>query len=134
MNKKLIFLLSLFGLAMGIATILFIPASIEPGFWLIIFLFCAYIISQKAPGQYFLHGFLVSLVNCVWITTLHLLFMHAYLANHPQEAAMLVTSPLPKHPRLMMLIGGFVVGIISGLILGSFSWLASLILKRKQRN
>ena len=131
MNKKLIFLLSLFGLAMGIATIICIPASTEPYFWLVIFLCCAYIISQKAPGQYFLHGFLVSLVNCFWITTLHLLFMHAYLANHPQEATMLVKSPLPAHPRIMMLIGGSVVGVMSGLGLGLLSWLASLIFKKK---
>jgi hypothetical protein len=131
MNKKLIFQLSLFGLAMALATITLIPATIEPAFWLVIFLTCAYIISQKAPGKYFLHGFCVSLVNCVWITVAHIFFSHAYLAHHPQEAAMLVNSPLAHHPRIMMLIGGSVVGIVSGLVLGLFSWLASLIFKKK---
>jgi hypothetical protein len=134
MNKKLIFQLSLFGLAMALATITLIPATIEPAFWLVIFLTCAYIISQKAPGNYFLHGFLVSLVNCVWITVAHIFFSTIYLEHHPQEAAMLVHSPLVHHPRMMMLIGGSAIGIFSGLILGLFSWLASLIFKKKVAN
>jgi uncharacterized membrane protein len=33
MNWKLIFLLSLFGLAMAIATVFVIPSNIEPLFW-----------------------------------------------------------------------------------------------------
>jgi hypothetical protein len=37
MNWRLIAQLSLFGLAMGIATVFFIPSTIEPLFWLVIF-------------------------------------------------------------------------------------------------
>lgn len=40
MDWKLIFQLSLFGLAMAVATVYVIPSNIEPVFWLVIFLIC----------------------------------------------------------------------------------------------
>src|SRR5262249_12263669 len=124
MNGRLILLLSMFGLAMGIATVFVIPSTIEPIFWLVIFLVCAYVIAKKAPGRFFLHGFLVSLVNAVWITGAHILLVTSYLPRHPQEAAMMAKMPLPDSPRLMMLITGPIIGVASGLILGLFSFLA----------
>jgi len=68
MDWKLVLSLSLFGLAMGIATVFFIPPTIEPVFWLIIFLVCAYIIAKQRPAKHFLHGLFVGLVNSVWVT------------------------------------------------------------------
>ena len=52
MNWALIARLSLFGLAMGVATVFLIPSTIEPLFWLVIFAICACIIAIRAPGQY----------------------------------------------------------------------------------
>ena len=92
MNSKLIFKLSLFGLFMAIATVYFIPSNIEPVCWLVIFIICAYFIAKQCAGKYFLNGFSVSLVNCVWITGAHILLYHTYIANHPQEAAMLLDA------------------------------------------
>lgn len=131
MNWKLIFQLSLFGLAMAIATVFWIPSNIEPIFWLVIFALCAYWIARGCTGKFFLHGFLVSLVNCVWITGFHVLLFSHYIANHPKEAEMLSTMPMPTHPRWMMLLTGPIVGIISGLILGLFAFIASKIWKGK---
>ncbi|MGA3051148.1 MAG: hypothetical protein ABSE00_04425, partial [Chitinispirillaceae bacterium] len=56
MNWKLILQLSLFGLAMAIATVFIILSKIEPFFWLAIFALCAYVIARQAPDRYFLHG------------------------------------------------------------------------------
>jgi len=70
MNWKLIFLLSLFGLAMAFATVFWIPTKTEPVFWALIFIACAYIIAKKVPGRTFLHGLMTGLFNCVWITAL----------------------------------------------------------------
>jgi uncharacterized membrane protein len=39
--------------------------------------------------------------------------------------------PLPDSPRLMMLITGPVIGIISGLVLGLFAFIASKIFKKE---
>ncbi|HXY31417.1 MAG TPA: hypothetical protein VEI06_11970 [Gemmatimonadaceae bacterium] len=128
MNWKLILQLSVFGLAMGIATVFFIPSGIEPYFWLLIFLVSAYFIATRAPGNYFLHGVCVGLVNSVWVTSSHVLLFNQYLANHAREAAMMKTMPMPDSPRLMMALMGPVIGLISGIVLGIFAVIASKIL------
>ena len=129
LNFKLILQLSLFGLAMAIATVFVIPSNIEPLFWLVIFIVCAVVIARRCAGKRFLHGFAVSLANCVWITSFHILLFSSYLARHPQEAAMMKTMPLPDSPRLMMLMTGPVVGVVSGIVLGLFAFIASKLVK-----
>lgn len=132
MNWKIIFQLSIFGLIMAIGTISLIPESIEFIFWLAIFLFCAYIIAKVCPGKYFFHGFMVSIINCIWITTAHIIFYSSYITHHPAMVKMSTQHPvLPTHPRLAMLIVGPVTGIICGIILGIFAWIASMIVSKK---
>ena len=105
MNWKIIFQLSVFGLIMAFTTVWLIPEKIEPVFWVLIFIFCAWVIAKSCRGRYFLHGFLVSLVNCVWITIVHILFYNDYIANHPGIAKMAAEHPfMPLHPRLAMLV------------------------------
>lgn len=128
MNWKLILQLSLFGLAMAFATVFFIPSTIEPLFWLVIFLVCAYVIATKAPGKYFLHGLMTSLVNSLWITVTHVMLFDTYIANHAQEAEMM--AKLPLSPRLMMICTGPIVGVVSGVVLGLFAWIAHKIVGR----
>jgi len=53
MNKKLIFRLSIFGLAMAFATVYFIPSNIEPLCWLAIFILCAYLIAKNCTENTF---------------------------------------------------------------------------------
>jgi len=129
MNWKLIVQLSLFGLAMAIATVYWIPSRLEPVFWIAIFIICAYLIARNCIGNFFLHGLLVSILNSVWITAFHVLLYRTYIDGHSREAEMLLATPMPKHPRLMMLFTGPVVGIISGLVLGLFAFIASKIWK-----
>ncbi len=132
MNWKLIFQLSVFGLIMSVATISLIPEKIEPVFWFIIFVFCAWVIAKACNGKYFLHGFLVSLVNCIWIVAFHTLFYKSYMANHPDMSSMNTSLPasLANHPRRAMALMGPVFGIMFGIILGLFSFIASKILKK----
>ena len=132
MNWKLILQLSLFGLAMGIATVFVIPSTIEPVFWLAIFVICAYVIAKRAPGHAFLHGLWVSLVNSVWVTSAHVLLFQQYVARHPQEAAMMLTMPLPTHPRLMMVCIGPIVGLVSGVVLGLFALVAGKLVGQRK--
>jgi len=130
MNWKLIFQLSLFGLLMAILTISIIPANIEPFFWLVIFVFCAVIIVKKNQERYFLHGFITSLVNSIWITFTHLLFISEYMTNHPEMVQMNSGMPLANHPKLLMLLTGPVIGAISGLLLGLFALIAGKLLRK----
>ena len=130
MNKSLILKLSLFGLAMAFATVSIIPQKIEPACWIFIFIFCAFLIAKQCSGKYFLNGFLVSMVNCVWITVVHVLFYNTYLAHHPEMQAMSATMPLPTHPRLLMLLTGPIFGAVSGVVLGLFAFAASKLVKK----
>jgi hypothetical protein len=129
MNWKLIFSLSLFGLFMALATVYFIPSDVEPFCWLIIFIICAYIIAKNCTSKYFLHGLLVSLVNSIWITAVHVILFDTYIAHHANEAAMMSKMPFPNHPRRMMLVIGPFIGLISGIVLGLFAYVASRIVK-----
>ena len=132
MNWKLVFQLSAFGLIMAFATISLIPENVEPGFWLAIFIFCAYVIAKVCTGKYFLSGFCVSLVNCIWITGAHIIFYSSYIANHPAVYKMAQEHPMfPSHPRLAMLVTGPFLGIVSGLVLGLFAFVASKIVTKK---
>jgi hypothetical protein len=134
MNWKLIFQLSIFGLIMAFATISLIPEKIEFIFWIAIFIFCAYVVAKVGTGKYFLHGFFVSLANCVWITGAHIFFYSTYIVNHPNVAQMAADHPfLPDHPRLAMLITGTIFGIASGIILGLFCFIASKLVAPKVR-
>jgi hypothetical protein len=130
MNWKLIFSLSLFGLAMAIGTVYFIPSNIEPFFWLIIFAVCAWRIAKVCSSKYFLHGLLVSLVNCIWITAAHIILYATYSNNHPQDVAMMQKMPVPSAPRLMMALMGPFIGVVSGVILGLFALIASKMVRK----
>jgi len=128
MNWKLIIQLSAFGLAMAIATVWWIPSSVEPFCWLTIFIYCAYTVAKRCDGKYFLYGFLLSLVNCIWVTSAHIIFFSSYAANH--QADLKMTPFLPEHPRLVMLIMGPIIGVFFGLVLGLFCFAASKIVKK----
>lgn len=125
MNWKLIFSLSLFGLAMAVGS-LFGLAMLEPLLWLVIFLIYAWVIAKRAPGKYFLHGFLVSVVNSVWITAIHAAFFSIYAKNNPQFVQ---SAPPGINPRLLMIIMGPILGALFGLVAGLFAFIASRILK-----
>jgi hypothetical protein len=129
MNWKLIFTLSLFGLVMALATVSLIPSKIEPAFWLVIFLICAYFIAKRAPSKYFLHGFLVSIVNSVWITLAHIMNYDTYIANHAEEVKMSAEMHM-ETSRASMAMMGPLFGIVFGLILGLFSFIASKLVKK----
>jgi hypothetical protein len=131
-NWKLIFQLSIFGLIMAIATISLIPANIEPVIWLVIMILIAFIVAKKAPGKYFLHGFLISIVNSIWITIAHVLYASTYLANHPQMVSMNLQMPMimQQHQRTTMAVLGLPFGAVFGLVLGLFCFIASKIVKK----
>jgi hypothetical protein len=133
MNWKLIFQLSLLGLLMGVGSVFFIPAMLEPFLWLVIFLLSAYFIATRAANRYFLHGVTLGLANCVWITSAHVIFISRYLPRHPSEAAMMASMPMPTHPRVMMAVFGPVVGLVSGIIIGALAVFAHRMVTPRTR-
>ena len=130
MNWKLVAQLSLFGLAMALATVFVVPSNVEPMLWLPIFVICAYLIAKHAPGKHFLHGLMLGIANSVWITGAHVLLFDAYLAHHAREAEMMKSMPMPLPPRLLMAIVGPCVGVVSGVVIGLFALVAAWLVRR----
>ena len=128
MNWKLILQLSMFGLAMSIATVYVIPSNIEPFVWLAIFIFCAWIMARRLPSRHFVHGVMIGIVNSLWITTAHIILFDDYMSTHAAEAQSM--QQLPLTPRIMMAITGPIIGVISGVVLGLFAFVASKILNQ----
>jgi hypothetical protein len=128
MNWKLVFQLSLFGLAMAIATVYVIDSSIEPFVWLIIFVFCAWVMARRLPNRHFVHGLMIGIVNSLWVTSAHIILFDTYVASHVKELESL--QQLPLSPRIMMACTGPVIGVVSGLVLGLFAFIAAKIIKQ----
>jgi hypothetical protein len=118
--------LSLFGVAMALGTVFVIPPNVEPVCWLVVFVTCAVLIARARSSKHFVHGLLVSMANSIWVTTAHVTFTEAYFAGHPREAAMAAGM---SAPRLMMIVTGPLVGVVSGLVLGLFAFGASKLVK-----
>jgi len=127
MNWKLIFALSLFGLAMAVASLLGL-GMLEPLLWLVIFIIYAWVIATRASGKYFLHGFLVSVVNSIWITAIHAAFFTTYAKNNPQ---MVQGAPAGMNSRVLMIVMGPIVGAVFGLVAGLFAFIASKIVRKR---
>ena len=122
MDWRLVLSLSLFGLAMAFGTVYVIPPSVEPFIWLAILVTSAVIIARRRPDRPFAHGFATGLMNSVWMTAGHILLYDTFMAGHPSEAEFIKTAPMP--PRVMMLLTGPVVGIVTGIIMGGIAAIA----------
>src|SRR5437879_1270629 len=120
MNWKTIFALSLFGVAMAIASLFGLTRGIEPLLWLGIFIFYAWWIAKHCAGKYFLHGFLVSVLNGVWIALIHAAFFSTFIRNNPEMVASFQKFPLPITLRVFNLIVGPIVGALFGVVAGLF--------------
>jgi hypothetical protein len=134
MNLKLIFLLSLMGLAMAIGTVYVIPSNIEAMLWPVIFVICAFLIARGAPGKFFLHGFLVGLTNWVWVAGTHVILSDAYTARHVKEVAAMRAMPLPDAPiTVLMRLYDLPVPGASGVVIGLLAWVAAKVVRRGSR-
>lgn len=128
MNWPLVGKLSLFGLAMGVGTVFVIPSNLEPFIWFPIFILCAALIALSGVTRVFLHGVWIGIANGIWITLCHVIFFSQYAARHPQEMTAFASAAI--NPRLLMLIVGPAIGVISGAVLGLFAVVATKILRR----
>jgi Na+/serine symporter len=132
MNWKVIFGLSMFGVAMGIGTVFVISPRFEPFFWLVIFVVSAFVIARQAPSRPFLHGFLLGIVNSVWVTAAHVIFFERYLASHAQEEETIRELHAGGVvPRVVMAVMGPAVGLISGAVMGVLAYAVAKALKSR---
>jgi hypothetical protein len=128
MKWSLVFLLSAFGLVMGFGTVYFIPVTIEPFCWGLIFVISAFIIAKYCREEYFLNGLALSIINAIWMTVLHLTFFSAYAANHVTEMEIIERLLMPDEPQIILFFVGILSGAASGVVLGLLSFNAAKLI------
>lgn len=128
MNWKLIFSLSLFGLAMAFATVYWIPVRTEVWIWPFIMVISAYFIA-KNTSNYFSNGILIGLLNSIWINIAHALLITSFLTLN-SDMQNQTHWPLAGHVRLNLVIVGTIIGLVSGFIMGILAWIIAKIVKK----
>ncbi|MFI5134437.1 MAG: hypothetical protein ACHQD9_01160 [Chitinophagales bacterium] len=131
MNWKLIFTLSLVGIVMAFLDTFSHIGNAEPILWLVIFVFYGIIIVRHAPGNYFLHAFLVSVFNGVWIGIIHASFHNTYMTNNPDMVQMEQKMPLMGNLPMTMVVFGPIFGAVFVIINGLIAWIISKLMKKK---
>jgi hypothetical protein len=131
MNWKLIFILSIFGVAMGFGT-LWIPSKLEPLLWLIIFIFCAWSLVNNIEKKAFLNGFLLGMANCAWTSVIRINFANIYLAHHSKEAEQYFKMQMQSGGAIWqwLLFTNIISGLMSAVVLGIFTVVAAAILRK----
>jgi hypothetical protein len=130
MNWRLIFLLSLLGLAMSLASVSLIPEKYDMMSIGVLLLINAFVLARYLNGRYFVSGIMVSLFNAVYITAVHVIFYDTYIANHPAMVKMGDEGMMHSHSQMSMVMMGPIIGIGIGLVQGFLAWLASKIMKK----
>jgi hypothetical protein len=127
MNWKLIFMLSAFGVLMGVASVFGLTRGIEPLLWLVIWIFCAYWITRQARTKLFQHGFMVGLTTGLIALLIQVALFSTYAANNPEFNR---EVPGGWSARTLFLITTPFISVISGLVLGLLCWATGKIFKQ----
>jgi hypothetical protein len=132
MNWKLILLLSLLGLALALLSVYTLSPISEFVVWIVVTIISAVVIGKYAPDKYFLHGFVLAIVNTFWVTVTQVTLFYTYIATHPEYIQMTERLPaaLADHPRRLIIYRSPVIAILSGLLVGLFSWIAGKVMNR----
>jgi hypothetical protein len=140
MRWGLVLSLSMFGLAMALGTVAVIPARLGGPLWIAIFIITSIIIAKRADGRFFLHGFVVGLVNWAWVTASHVVFHATYVAHHASDIATRQAYTLPAMPAPIAAIIGPAFAFLqtydapipglSAIIYGTLSWAGAKWLRR----
>jgi hypothetical protein len=131
MNWRLIFLLSLLGIAMGLASVFGLARGSDWLLWLCVGIFSAWTFARRADDELFLHGFYLGILDGVFNSTVEALFVPTYLLNNPRMVDALNDLPQGLHPTLVILIMGPIVGTVTGVAFGILAVVAGKIVRRK---
>ncbi len=129
MNWKLVLQLAVFGLAMGLGTVFFVPSKVEPILWFIVCLLSAYAITKHCVRLRFLNSLMVGLLDSLLKTSVHMVFFSAYVARHAQEMAMIRQMTSAVSPQQLILLSSPIWGLIYGTATGLFALLLGQFVK-----
>ena len=131
MRWNLLFYLSLFGIVMGVLSLLGLThLPIEPLLWFFIALFSAYWIARNTTAKPFMQGLIAGALMGMFNSIIQSLFFEMYLSHNPmaEEGFRQIPGGIPV--RLFPLMVGPGIGVAYGLVVGLFSLLARKVFKK----
>ncbi len=114
---------------MAFAAVFGLMGKFETLIWLVIFVFYGVMIAKKTQGRHFLHAFLTSVVNGVWIGIIHGAFYSTYAANNPDFVASYERMPHLVSAPVTIVCFVPIFGAIFGLLSGLIAWIAGRVMK-----
>ena len=117
MNLK-IWVLTLFGVAMGLASVFGYTQSFEWIYWIIIALISGAVIAKVADRQIFVKSVVVGLFMGIFTGVIQAAMFDTYLANNPKSLDGFKEIPLSLEPQYVVLFTAPFIGIAFGLIIG----------------
>ncbi|MFA6541576.1 MAG: hypothetical protein WCT99_08230 [Bacteroidota bacterium] len=121
MKWNIVFLLSLFGIGMGIASLFGLTEKIEIYEWILIALLSAYFLSKQTTHKVFLHGVYSGIAMGILFAVIQISFFGMYLENNPSALPAFRLAIGDFNPQLFVLLLSPVVGGVYGLVIGGLS-------------
>jgi U5 snRNP spliceosome subunit len=128
LDWKLIWTLAALGLVSAAVTIWGGLGQGETWFGLAFALALGMIIAAKAPGRYFVHGFLVGTFGAVIEILAEVPFAARIMANNPELREAMAAVPSNVPPGLILVFAAPFAAPISGLVTGFIAWLVAKFL------
>ena len=126
MKWNIVFLLSLFGVGIGIASLFGFTEGVEFYWWIVVALVTAYILAKQTSHKLFLHGFYSGLGMGICHVFVLFIFFDLYVVHNPSIANGFTSIPGDIEPRTFFLITSPVIGGLYGLMLGALAQIAAM--------
>ena len=122
MDWTIIEILSAIGLIMGLLSLKGYTQKLEPFLWILFGIATALVLSKKTESNTFLHGLLIGLAWGIINGLIQFACFDTYLDNNPRLTQNFSNTAF-AHPKYIVLATAPIIGLITGLILGSLSFL-----------
>jgi hypothetical protein len=131
MNWRLILQLSMFGVAMGLGIVFFLPSSATTALWIIIIALSGYAIAKRCVRLRWLNGLLVGLLDGLLSAGVNVLFFHAYAIRHADNIALIHAFVPVMSVRRLLVLTSPVLGLLYGVAIGLVALLIGVFLRPK---
>lgn len=132
MNWKLILNCSPLAVLMGIASLFGFTRGIEWVLWLIIAIVVAFLVARRTPSHLLPTGLMIGLTMGIINAIIQTAFFSAYLESNPDAAEQFAQAPGGLDGRIIVMVSGPFIGLLYGLVLGLFCFIAGRIVQREQ--
>ena len=122
-------MLSIAGAGMGFITLYVSVLKVEQVLWLIVFILSSFVIQRYAERRYFLHGFVIGIVDYTVAAIVHIICFKTYGAHH-KEILLFTDQNRALDPRVWLLLIELARGLFVSAAAGGFAFVIGRGMKR----